>query len=423
MATTTNRLKLFRDIAGYGLTDWIWGARALQSSRSLWCAGLLLLGPGQRARTPSLPTSDALRFFENAFQGNSPSSTQMSKFLFWLLGVVCLLGTAGNSMALPISPGDRVKVTIPEGEEFSGIFEINLNGMLELPYAKWIYAVGLEPEQLQQRVYQTLVKQGFFQPSFLKVNLSVVQWAPIPVFVTGSTFQPGRVLINELSDVEQTQAPVPLSGQAPLNRMLTTALRRAGGITPTADVTAVQLKRGSRKQVLNLTGAFTGEPFVDIPLIAGDQVIVPDTGTVNPLIVRPSNITPAEININISNLTVPAAGNSVAGIGGEAQKFPYGSRFSHAVVSANCAGGTMITNARRRAILVRTERSTGKTTVFERGVEDVLRTSTDNTNNPFLMADDGVVCYDSRVTNFQAVLGIITQFLTPSLLIYDRFIP
>jgi polysaccharide export outer membrane protein len=188
-------------------------------------------------------------------------------------------------------------------------------------------------------------------------------------------------------------------------------------------VTAVQLKRGSRKQVIDLTGAFTGEPFDDIPLIAGDQVIVPDTGVLNPLIVRPSVVTPSEININISNLTVPAAGNSVAAIGNEAQKFPYGARFSHAVVSANCAGGTMVTNARRRALLVRTETATGKTTVFERGVEQVLRDSTDNRNNPYLMADDGVTCYDSGMTNFQAVLGIVTQFLTPSVLIYDRIVP
>jgi polysaccharide export outer membrane protein len=230
-------------------------------------------------------------------------------------------------------------------------------------------------------------------------------------------------VINEWSDVEQTQTPVQLSGQAPLNRMLTTALRRAGGITPTADVTAVQVKRGSRKRVINLSGAFTGEPFNDIPLIAGDQVIVPDTGTVNPLIVRPSQITPAEVVINISNLTVPAAGNSVAGIGAQAKNFPYGSRFSQAVVSANCAGGTMITNARRRAIIVRTERTSGKTTAYERGVEELLRDSTDNANNPYLMVGDSVVCYDSKTTNFQAVLGIITQFLNPALLIYDRTLP
>ncbi len=83
----------------------------------------------------------------------------------------------------------------------------------------------------------------------------------------------------------------------------------------------------------------------------------------------------------------------------------------------------MVTNARRRAILVRTEAATGKTIVFERGVEQVLRDSTDSKNNPYLMADDGVACYDSGMTNFQAVLGIVTQFLTPAAIIYDRIVP
>ena len=362
-------------------------------------------------------TSDALGLLRMAFKATL-RSIHMSKFLLCLAGIACLLGTAGACMALPISPGDRVKITIPEGEEFSGIFEINFSGELELPIAKRIYAVGLEPEELQQRVYQALVKQGFFQPSFLRVSLSVIQWAPIPVFVSGSIFQPGRVLISELSDAEQLQTPVQLSGHAPLNRMLTTALKLAGGITPTADVTAVELKRGSRKRVVDLTGVFTGQPFNDIPLIAGDQVTIPDTGTVNPLLVRPSNITPSDIMINISNLTVPGRA-----VGTEAQKFPYGSRFSHAVVSANCAGGTMITNARRRAVLVRTQTATGKTTVFDRGVEQALRNSTNSANNPYLMDDDGFACYDSGVTNFQSVLGIITQFLAPSILIYNRFVP
>jgi polysaccharide export outer membrane protein len=83
----------------------------------------------------------------------------------------------------------------------------------------------------------------------------------------------------------------------------------------------------------------------------------------------------------------------------------------------------MITNARRRAVLVRTQTATGKTTVFDRGVEQALRNSTNSANNPYLMADDGFACYDSSVTNFQSVLGIITQFLAPSILIYNRFVP
>lgn len=345
---------------------------------------------------------------------------RLASFAFML---AALTSTVGQAFALPLSAGDRVKVTIPEGEEFSGIFDVNLHGELELPYVRGIPVTGLEPHQVEQRIREVLIRERFFQPNFLKVSVNVVQWAPVEVFVTGSTFQPGRVMINEWSDAEQTQAPVQQSGQAPFKRFLSSAIRQAGGVMPTADIRSVELIRGSRRQRIDLTGIFTGEPFIDLPLIAGDQVVVPDSGIINPLIVRPSQITPVGVKIFISNLTVPAAGNAVAGIGRDATSFPYGSRFSQAVVSGNCAGGALWTNARRRAILVTTDPQTGKTNVLERGVEELLRRSKDSLSNPYLMANDAVACYDSGVTNFRDVLGLIRDFVVPGALIYDVITP
>ena len=344
----------------------------------------------------------------------------LSFAMAWLTAVA---GPAVSSQALPLSAGDRIKVTIPEGEEFSGIFGINLNGQLELPYARGIIASGLEPQQVEQNIRNVLIAKGFFQPSFLRVSVNVVQWAPVEVFVSGSTFQPGRVLINEWSDAVQTQAPVQDSGQAPYKRFLTTAIQEAGGVTPTADVTSVELIRSGQSQKIDLTGIFSGEPFRDLPLIAGDRVVVPDSGVINPLIVRPSQITPSGIKIFISNLTVPATGNAVAAIGRETSTFPYGSRFSHAIVSGNCAGGTGLTNARRRAVLVTTNQFTGKTTTLDRGVEELLRRSTDNTNNPYLMANDAVACYDSGIVNFRDIVGLIRELVVPASLIYGIYVP
>lgn len=50
MATTTNRLKLFRDIAGHGLTDWIWGPVPCNHQGRSGALDYSLLGPGQRAK-------------------------------------------------------------------------------------------------------------------------------------------------------------------------------------------------------------------------------------------------------------------------------------------------------------------------------------------------------------------------------------
>jgi polysaccharide biosynthesis/export protein len=343
----------------------------------------------------------------------------------WARTVLCLsllVATQGTAGALPLSPGDRVKVTIPEGEEFSGIFEISLNGELELPYIRRIAVSGLEPHQLQDLIHSRLVDEGYFQPTYLKVSVNVIQWAPVEVFVSGSTFQPGRVLINEWTPAEQTQTPVALGGQSSFNRFLSVAIRSAGGVLPTADVSAVELIRGQQRRVVDLSGVFTGEPFEDIPLIAGDRVVVPDSGQQNPQIVRPSQITPVGVKIYISNLTVPATSNATSAIGRDATSFPYGSRFSHAVVSGNCAGGTILTNAYRRAVLVRVDATTGKTTTLSKGVEQLLQRSTNNENNPYLMPNDAVACYDSGVVNFRDVLRMVSDAITPSVLLYDLLI-
>lgn len=335
-------------------------------------------------------------------------------FILLLISAVAVVSSCISVSALPLSRGDRIKITIPEGDEFSGIFDINLNGDIELPYLPPIPAAGLEPHQLQQRIYNSLTRNGYFQPAFLKVGVSVVQWAPVEVFVSGATFLPGRVLINEWSDGQQTQPPVQQAGQAPFNRLLSVAIRQAGGLLPTADTTGIELIRGQTKRRIDISGVFTGEPFSDVPLIAGDKVLVPNTGKINPEIVRPSQITPVGVKIYISNLTVPATGNATSAIGRDATSFPYGSRFSHAVVSGNCAGGAILTNAHRRAVLVRADATTGKTTTLDKGVEELLRRSDSNDSNPYLMPNDSVACYDSAITNIRSILGMIGEVLNPA---------
>jgi polysaccharide biosynthesis/export protein len=156
-----------------------------------------------------------------------------------------------------------------------------------------------------------------------------------------------------------------------------------------------------------------------VPLIAGDRVVVPDSGKLNPMIVRPSQITPVGVKIYLSNLT----SNGTSAIGRDAISFPYGSRFSHAVVSGNCAGGTVFTNAYRRAVLVRADATTGRTTTLDKGVEELLRRSSSNETNPYLMPNDAVACYDSAVVNVRDVLGILTGLVNPGVLLYDRIIP
>ena len=345
---------------------------------------------------------------KGAFRG---IKTSLEIILFNLLfsGVSALPG-----IALPLSPGDRLEVSIPNDIYFARVYEVNQDGNLEIPYLGLLPVVGLEPLEVQTKLSETLIEKKFFPPNRLQLSVQVLIWAPVQVSVAGAVFQPGRILINDpydppaITSISTDSRQV--TGSYPVRRYLTVAIKAAGGVLPTADLTQVKLVRNNQEQIVDLSGIFAGSPITDIPLIAGDQVVVPPSDRFQPELMRPSQITPPGVKVFVSNLTTPATpvDNQQEGIA-----FPYGARFSQAVISANCAGGIVATNADRKAILIRVDTLSGKTTVVERKVEDLLRNSTSNEDNPPLLPRDGVACYDSDMTNTRDIFRSIAEFLNP----------
>ncbi len=335
--------------------------------------------------------------------------------------------------ALPLSPGDRVRVLIPMDDELppesrfrlSGLYEVNVDGTLQIPFLEPQPAVGLEVATVRKNLADALVSKGFFRPESLELSVSVVSWAPIQVTVAGETFRPGRVLLHAATESEQRQegrSSLPtevVSGSYAPDRHLSAAIRSAGGLKPTADLQHIRLVRGKQETTFDLSGVLTGKTVPDVPLIAGDEVTVPALPYRQPNLVRPSQLTPGEITVFLSNLTVPTTPNLSKG--GQVTSLPYGTRLSQAAIAAGCAGGTKRTNARRRAVLVQTDRETGKTTITERSIERLLKRSDNDTENPFLMPQDGVVCYDSTVTNLASIFRLITDIASPFFIINRLF--
>lgn len=342
---------------------------------------------------------------------------------------VAAVVVAAPVFALPLSPGDRMRITVPSDQALpeterlgiSGTYEIGPDGNLKFPLLEPIPAVGREPEQVEQDVFNGLVSKGIFKRDYLKLSLSVVQWAPVQVNIAGETFRPGRVLINALPSQTDDRSPQnrpPIttdSGEYPPERYITAALRLAGGVKPEADLKNVRLVRNKQEKIVNLAGIVTGEPIEDVPLIAGDQVIVPKTNLPQYNLVRPSQVTPSIITVYLANLTEPARP------GAEATEIRYGTRFSQAAIAAGCAGGNKPLNARRRVSLIQSDQLTGRTTVLDRSIEQLIRTSKDNSDNPFLMPEDSVVCYDSTVTNITGVLRTISTIFNPLLILQELF--
>ncbi|MBD2022189.1 polysaccharide export protein, partial [Leptolyngbya sp. FACHB-36] len=231
------------------------------------------------------------------------------------------LGPVLPAVALPLSPGDRVRILTPLDDDLpdesrfriSGLYEVNLDGTIQLPFLDAQRAAGLEPVEVERSLSQLLISRGIFRAETLQLSVRVAQWAPVQVTVAGETFFPGRVLINALPESDDNPTPRPRSapeavtGENPPERYLSAAIRSAGGVKPTADIRNIRLIRGSEERTLDMSGIITGQPVPDLPLIAGDQVIVPKLATTQSDLVRPSQLTPQRVSILYSNLTEPSS--------------------------------------------------------------------------------------------------------------------
>lgn len=347
---------------------------------------------------------------------------------------------AAVSDALPLSAGDRIRLYVSEPDlqqpvdetfRLSGLYEINLNGNLELPLLSPLPVAGQELESVEQQVRAELIRAGMFQPSFVQVSAEIVEWAPVPVLISGAVFIPGEVftdgrpaadlprLANQ-PGLDREEIPFTLSGDYPTERFLTAALRQAGGVRPNADLANVRLIRNDIERVIDLSGIVTSEPIEYVPLIAGDQIIVPELGFDQPELVRPTIVTPQVIAVFLSNQTQPRGGGAT---GGEIAEFTYGTRFSQAAVAATCGGGSETVNADRRVALVQTDLLSGETTVYDRSIEGLLREPNQSEDgNPHLMPADSIVCYDSSVTNTAQLFDVINTILNPFTRVLDLFI-
>lgn len=328
---------------------------------------------------------------------------------------------------IPLSPGDLLSLKIPGigGEEFTGEYVVNFSGNLEIPLIDPLPVLGLSPMQVQERLTNVLVQRGYFRPGIVNASIQVLDYSPIQIAVAGEVFEPGRILLSNMTEdgtvgPENTTGNTP--GDYPLERYLTSALKAIGGVKPTADVTQVQVIRGTESTVVDLSGLFLGATVTDFPLISGDQIIIPDSGTFQQILVQPSQITPDSVELYVSNVTEGSSNNLDRNQGINSASFKYGTNLAQALVAAQCVGGTRTTNANRRAVLIQTDSLTGSLKTSEYRVNDLVSDETKTAaENPFLMPEDAIACYDSRNTNVRGILGTVTDFLSPLNLLFNVF--
>jgi len=198
-----------------------------------------------------------------------------------------------------LGAGDRIKIDVFDVPEYSGEYVVLVDGTLNLPVIGSVTVRGRSLEEASNDIserYRPILKRPI-------VTLSLLIPRPVNLAVAGEVLRPGTYTVSPGSG-----SPGNSIGQFP---RVTQAITLAGGITQSANIHEVKLRRrtfsgtGQEDYYLDLWSLIQeGNLAQDVVLRDGDTLIISAVTTVNPLETRQladASFAPKEIQpINIS---------------------------------------------------------------------------------------------------------------------------
>lgn len=156
-----------------------------------------------------------------------------------------------------LGPGDEVHLQVWGAVEFTGVFTIDRNGQIALPKVGTVTLAGVTMRNLEG-VLQNQLGRVFTN---FNLNANLGRLRSIQVYVVGQAHRPGTLKLSSLST-------------------LVNALFASGGPTGTGSMRNIQLKRGGRVvTTLDLYDFIAkGDKSRDVPLQAGDVIVIPPVG-------------------------------------------------------------------------------------------------------------------------------------------------
>ena len=310
-----------------------------------------------------------------------------------------------------LSPGDVININIMNHKVLSKDYIIKSNGYIYLPWIKPIEVKGLSIDELSEKLKNNYINTKIFNEDGFYIIITVKKYAPISIKVNGEVFKPGLIVINKNKPEFNQYQNLDISYVE--DKMLTLAIKLAGGIKPTANVENVRLIRYGIEYHLNLNGVLDDGEFHDIPLVSGDEIYIGSSFCVDKDLIRLSRITPVGVKLFLSNVTIPANNNNLSNINKDTREFPYGSRFMDAVFNSNCMGGTEASNSNRSFLLITSLNNDDELVALKISAYDLIKHKNSIHYNPYLMNGDKVTCYDSDMTNYAAIIKLLADTLTP----------
>lgn len=175
-----------------------------------------------------------------------------------------------------LGAGDRVQIDIFDAPEYSGEkgrYQVAVDGSLNLPLLGTLSVRGMTLRQVEADLSKRYAR--FFKRPF--VTMTLVAPRPLTIGLSGEVNRPGTYTLGLATQEGGTQFPT-----------LTRALQAAGGITQSADVRQVQVRRPQRSgpdQVITVDlwqFVQSGDLRQDVTLRDGDSIFISTIATPNP---------------------------------------------------------------------------------------------------------------------------------------------
>jgi len=176
--------------------------------------------------------------------------------------LVCLgsAAFAQDRASYVLGSDDIVRIQVWQRPDLSGSFRVDTDGNIVLPLVGAVKAEGLTPERLSAELER---RYAILDPGVTEVLVSIADFGSLYLNVVGEVRSPGRQTFREIPSVWD-------------------ALLAAGGTTPGADMSRVQVVRSTgagtvpTTLLVDLSSGVADTPSGSLPpLASGDNIIVP----------------------------------------------------------------------------------------------------------------------------------------------------
>ncbi|MEA5538315.1 SLBB domain-containing protein [Limnoraphis robusta Tam1] len=305
--------------------------------------------------------------------------------------------------------GDFISVKIFDAEDFSGEAQVIADGTLQLPYIKRLYVQGSTLEQVTRMIeteYARILKHPL-------ITVTLTKPRPIKIAVSGEVSRPGFYILT-LFDPESRQPELRYP-------TLAEAIQKAGGVTLSADIRQIQLRRpqpsgGEQIIAINFWEFLqNGDTRSNITLRDGDTIIIPATTHFNQAEVRQvanSNLAiSADVAHNIIVVgQVNRPGNYVL-IGGDANTERPGG-YATVTWAIRQAGGITEQADIRQIQLYRITQA-GTQQIIPVNLWELLQTG-DLNKDPFLQDGDTIVIPQATTVDLTEITPIARASFSPA---------